>query len=494
MPLLAGLRDRAADARADLGRLGHAAQHEVAHQRVVEDRDRSARRSAPRPGSSSCCPRACTRRRWRTSALASASKPALASAAQTALDPRRRRRRAGSPTISRSPKPWRTRPGAGLEQRGGRRSRGRGRAAARPSSRAAGIDARERRLVRRRRPGRNHHGTPFIAGSTTVVGPSSGAIAAPTAGSAGALTAMTTRSCAPSAAASSLAVERRARTSRAALLDLQAVGADAGQRLAARERRDLVAGARPGGPRSGRRRRPGRRPRPSSAAAPGREYRSARSISSTERPARRAFRQNSTIVRFCPIARRLRIRGFSRLDTDDAAADGPAAGARAPADERPADPRRHRRRRARRWPSHIGLEGLSIGALAEVTQHEQVGRVRPLRLARGTADLGRSASTTRSFEEEVFYPAMQRAARPAAPARAVRPLDEARLGRDRFRLHLHQRRRRVRRPPGPGARRAGRRWCRPGRRRSSARSAPPSTRATCAPTPTPSSCCSRSTA
>ena len=38
--------------------------------------------------------------------------------------------------------------------------------------------------------------------------------------------------------------------------------------------------------------------------------------------------------------------------------------------------------------------------------------------------------------------------------------------------------------PGPGARRAGRRWCRPGRTRSSARSAPPSTRATCAPTPT----------
>ena len=59
------------------------------------------------------------------------------------------------------------------------------------------------------------------------------------------------------------------------------------------------------------------------------------------------------------------------------------------------------------------------------------------------------------FEDEVFRAGDERAARPAAAARAVRPLGAPRLGRDRLRLHLHQRRGRVRRPPGPGARRAG---------------------------------------
>ena len=55
-------------------------------------------------------------------------------------------------------------------------------------------------------PAPNHQGTPFIAGSTSVAGPISGAIRAATAGSDGALTATSTRSCTPSAAGSSLAL------------------------------------------------------------------------------------------------------------------------------------------------------------------------------------------------------------------------------------------------------------------------------------------------
>ena len=55
------------------------------------------------------------------------------------------------------------------------------------------------------KPSRNHHGTPFIAVSTTVSGPISGPIWRATASSEGALTAITTRSCTPSAAGSALA-------------------------------------------------------------------------------------------------------------------------------------------------------------------------------------------------------------------------------------------------------------------------------------------------
>ena len=50
-----------------------------------------------------------------------------------------------------------------------------------------------------------HHGTPFIAVSTMVCGPSSGAMSRATSARAGALTATTTRSCTPSAAALSAA-------------------------------------------------------------------------------------------------------------------------------------------------------------------------------------------------------------------------------------------------------------------------------------------------
>ena len=126
----------------------------------------------------------------------------LASALQTAVV-RAESPPAGSPTIRRLPKPCWTTPGAGLEQarwttqprtaraaaprRCGRRDR-------RSSSGAAGAAP----------PGvcpvwRNHHGTPFIAGSTIVSGPISGARRAAASISAGALKAMTTRSCGPSA-------------------------------------------------------------------------------------------------------------------------------------------------------------------------------------------------------------------------------------------------------------------------------------------------------
>ena len=143
--------------------------------------------------------------------------------------------------------------------------------------------------------------------------------------------------------------------------------------------------------------------------------------------------------------------------------------------------------------SHIGLEGLSIGALAEVTGHEQVGRFRPLRLPRGTSDLGR-ARVPREVRGRGVFPGACRAARPAAPAGPVRPLAEARLDRGRFGLHLHQRRRRVRRPAGPGPRRArddGADLA------AGARAGDPlgcERRVTCVPTPTRSRSCSRSMA
>ena len=108
-------------------------------------------------------------------------------------------------------------------------------AAVSPGDRAAGVDASQRLVAQRRAtPCTNHHGTPFIAGSTIVCGPSSGPIACATAGRAGALTAMTTRSCGPSACASSLATVGVA-TQRAALLEAPAVRAQRRQRLAARE-------------------------------------------------------------------------------------------------------------------------------------------------------------------------------------------------------------------------------------------------------------------
>ena len=79
-----------------------------------------------------------------------------------------------------------------------------------PSTRAGSIASRSRpsgspadsRVPRQRspRPWKNHQGTPFIADSTTVSGPSSGAIVAGTEGSAVVFTLSTTRSWGPSSA------------------------------------------------------------------------------------------------------------------------------------------------------------------------------------------------------------------------------------------------------------------------------------------------------
>jgi hypothetical protein len=55
------------------------------------------------------------------------------------------------------------------------------------------------------RPWQNHQGTPFIAGTISVSGPNSGAMWRATSANAGALTAITTTSCTPSAQGSALA-------------------------------------------------------------------------------------------------------------------------------------------------------------------------------------------------------------------------------------------------------------------------------------------------
>ena len=177
-------------------------------------------------------------------------------------------------------------------------------------------------------------------------------------------------------------------------------------------------------------------------------------------------------------------------DPDGSAATD--AGAAAAAPERPADACRDPRRRARPGVAHRP-RGPVDRRPRRSHGDEQVGRLRPLRLARGTADLGRPR-VSRQVRGRGLPAGDARPARPAAAARAVRPLGAARLGRDRLGLHLHQRRGRVRRPAGPGARRprdhgpdlAGR--ARPGD------PAPRWTKAICVPTPTSSSCCSRSTA
>ena len=112
--------------------------------------------------------------------------------------------------ISRSPKPCCTTPGCGLLQ---------AKWTTQPSTCASGSAASMRRcgsmLASCRSSARscpvidgvcrNHHGTPFIAGSTTVSAPISGASVTATLPSAGPLTATITRSCTPSACASSAA-------------------------------------------------------------------------------------------------------------------------------------------------------------------------------------------------------------------------------------------------------------------------------------------------
>jgi hypothetical protein len=97
------------------------------------------------------------------------------------------------------------------------------------------------------KPSKNHQGTPFMAVSTMVSGPISGAMWRATSSSAGALTAMTTRSCTPSAAGSLLA-RTGVGGGAVGLHQLQAVLLQRGQRGAARHHAHRAAHARQTGP------------------------------------------------------------------------------------------------------------------------------------------------------------------------------------------------------------------------------------------------------
>ena len=95
--------------------------------------------------------------------------------------------------------------------------------------------------------------------------------------------------------------------------------------------------------------------------------------------------------------------------------------------------------------SHIGLEGLSIGALAEVTQMSKSGVFAHFG-SREELQISVVREYHDRFEEEVFSPAL-REPRGLPRLRALfERWVQPRLGRDRLGLHLHQRRRRVRRP------------------------------------------------
>jgi len=105
-----------------------------------------------------------------------------------------------------------TTPGAGLEQvrcttQPSTRSSGNA-AAIRPPGSTLASGSAPAAADARASAERNHHGTPFIAGSTSVCGPSSGASVVATSINAGPFSAITTRSCGPSAAAESLAAMR----------------------------------------------------------------------------------------------------------------------------------------------------------------------------------------------------------------------------------------------------------------------------------------------
>ena len=87
-----------------------------------------------------------------------------------------------------------------------------------------------------------HHGSPLIAGSTTVSEPTSGAMRGSIAAIACALSPITTRSCAPKSAGSALAARRYTPPARTDVIDeLQAVATDRVEVRAARDECDLVA-------------------------------------------------------------------------------------------------------------------------------------------------------------------------------------------------------------------------------------------------------------
>ncbi len=122
------------------------------------------------------------------------SKPAAVSRSASALS-RPDAPPVGSPTIRPRPKPCFTRPGSRTEQVACTTQPitcRTGIAAAIPPSGSTAWTAAP--SWGPPRPWKNHHGTPFIAVSTTVSGPSSGRIAGARPGSDGPFTARTTRS------------------------------------------------------------------------------------------------------------------------------------------------------------------------------------------------------------------------------------------------------------------------------------------------------------
>jgi len=92
--------------------------------------------------------------------------------------------------------------------------------------------------------------------------------------------------------------------------------------------------------------------------------------------------------------------------------------------------------------TQIGLEGLSIGALAEVTHMSKSGVFAHFG-SREELQISVVREYFNRFEQEVFYPALQEPRGLPQGAGAVCQLDAARRRGDRIGLHLHQRRGRV---------------------------------------------------
>ena len=141
-------------------------------------------------------PQSLYQRSRRTSALSVTSKPAARSISPTAAT-RAEAPPAGSPTISPLPITCRTRPGSGVAQLAWTtppRTRSYGTACVTTPPGSTLSRGSSPSAV----PWPNHHGTPFMNGSTTVSSPSSGGSSPTTSGRAGAFTARTTTSWGPS--------------------------------------------------------------------------------------------------------------------------------------------------------------------------------------------------------------------------------------------------------------------------------------------------------
>jgi AcrR family transcriptional regulator len=141
--------------------------------------------------------------------------------------------------------------------------------------------------------------------------------------------------------------------------------------------------------------------------------------------------------------------------------------------------------------SNMGLEGLSIGALAEVTGMSKSGVFAHFG-SREELQISVIREYHAKFEEEVFLPRCA-SARPAAPARAVRALGSpVSVELDSGCIYISGAVE-IRRPARAPCAMRWPRWCWPGTRRSNARSAWRWKRAICVPTPTPCRCSSSCT-